>query len=86
MSLLIMIDLPNSRFDYQVSLKNTSLKYTGKELTPKVIVKDAGGNKIPSKYYTLHYNNNKEIGTAKVTVVFKGKYQGAKTLKFKIKK
>ncbi len=80
------IDLPASEYEYKVSLSKSTYKYTGSDIEPKVKVLDAAGNKIPSKYYTIHYSNNKKVGTAKVNVVFKGKYRGAKNLTFKIKK
>ena len=41
--------------------------YTGKTLTPKVTVK-LSAKTLSSKYYTLTYKNNKNIGTATVTV------------------
>ncbi len=79
-------DLPASKYEYKVSLKKSSYKYTGSKVEPKVTVLNAAGDKISSKYYTLHYKNNKNVGTGTVTVVFKGKYRGSKNLKFKIKK
>ena len=80
------IDLPASKYEYKVSLEKNTFKYTGEKIEPEVTVLNAAGDKIPSKYYTLHYSDNKKVGTAKVTVVFKGKYRGAENLKFKIKK
>lgn len=77
-------DLPNSKYDYSAKLSKTKVKYNGKAQTPKVTAYDAAGNKISSKNYTVHYKNNTKVGTATAKIVFKGKYRGTKTLKFKI--
>jgi hypothetical protein len=49
-----------------------------------VTVKDSKGNKIASKYYTVTYSNNKNVGTATATVTFKGNYKGTLKQTFKI--
>jgi hypothetical protein len=67
-----------------VTLKKTSLVYTGKALKSAVTVKDSNGNTISSSNYMLTYKNNKKVGTATVTVTFKGSYSGTKTLNFNI--
>ena len=85
-SIVYRFDLPQSEYDYDVKLESTKVKYNGKAQTPKVIVKDAAGKTIASKNYTVYYSNNKKVGTAKAKVIFKGKYKGTKTLKFKIVK
>jgi hypothetical protein len=67
-----------------VKLAKTSVTYSGKAQKPAVTVKDSKGNTISSKYYTLSYKNNKNVGTATVTVTFKGQYKGTRTLSFNI--
>jgi hypothetical protein len=67
-----------------VTLKKTSLVYTGKALKPAVTVKDSNGNTISSSNYTLTYKNNKKVGTATVTVTFTGNYSGTKAINFDI--
>ncbi len=79
-------NLPTSKYDYSVKLSKTKYKYNGKAIKPTVTVKDATGKKISESDYTVYYTNNNAVGTAKVTVVFKGKYKGTKTAKFKITK
>lgn len=79
-------DLPNSKYDYSVKLSKTKYTYTGKAIKPAVIVKDATGKKISSKYYTVHYSNNVKVGKGKAHIVFKGKYKGTRDLYFKIEK
>ncbi|MBE5959430.1 MAG: CAP domain-containing protein [Lachnospiraceae bacterium] len=67
-------------------LKYKSVKYTGKLRKPKVIVKDSSGKKISKKYYKVKINKKPiKRGKYKVTVRFKGRYKGKKTLKYKIK-
>ena len=59
--------------------------YTGKAIKPSVTVKYNGKKLKKGTDYTLSYSNNKEVGTAKITVKGKGSYTGSKTLSFKIK-
>lgn len=49
--------------------------YNGKNLTPAVTVTYAGKTLVKDTDYTLSYSNNKNIGTAKVTITGKGKYE-----------
>ena len=60
--------------------------YTGKELEPAVTIKD--GDKTLQKGwnndYTVSYENNKDIGTATVTITGRGDYTGTKKLTFRI--
>ena len=68
----------------KISLAATSVKYSGKAQTPKVSVKD--GKKVlqKNKDYTVAYDRNVKIGTARVTIKGKGSYTGKKVLSFKI--
>lgn len=67
-----------------VTLKSSNVAYTGKALKPKVTVTDAAGATIASKYYTVTYKNNKEIGKATITVKGKAGYKGSKSISFNI--
>lgn len=69
-----------------ISIAKSTYRYTGKAITPKVKLYDSKGNLISSKYYTVKYSNNKKVGTAKITVTFKGNYSGKLTKTFKIVK
>ncbi len=66
------------------TLSKTSLTYTGKAQKPTVKVVDTKGKVISTSYYTVTYKNNTNVGTATVTVTFKGNYSGTKNLTFKI--
>ncbi len=57
--------------------------YTGKTLKPKVTVK-LSGKTLSSKYYTVSYSNNKNIGKATVTVKGKNGYSGSVKKSFSI--
>lgn len=62
--------------------------YTGEEIKPKVVVKDADNKTIASSHYEVTYSNNKAVGQAKAIVTFKEtseKYTGSKELPFTIK-
>lgn len=67
-----------------VTLSYTKKTYSGKEIQPKVTVKDSKGNIISSKNYTVSYKNNKNVGKATVTIKFKGNYKGTLTKTFTI--
>lgn len=67
-------------------LAKTTYTYTGKAFTPSVTVKDANGKAVAASNYTVVYSNNKNVGTAKANITFKGDYTGTKTLNFTIKK
>lgn len=68
--------------DTTVTLENNSYVYNGTAQTPKVTVTHTGKdgkelNLIKDKDYTLTYEDNKNAGTAKVTVTGKGAYEGS---------
>ena len=65
------------------SLAKTSLPYTGKELTPKVVVKYRNKT-IPSDLFYISYRNNKKVGTASVLIETEAWVHNAKVLTFKI--
>ena len=67
-----------------ITLKSTSVTYTGKTLKAAVTVKDKKGKTVSSKYYTVSYKNNKNIGKATVTIRFKGNYSGTVKKTFNI--
>ena len=58
--------------------------YTGKVIKPKVTIKDGKKQLVQDKDYKLSYSNNKEVGTATVTIKGIGKYSGTKKVNFKI--
>ena len=58
--------------------------YTGKAIKPTVTVKDGSKKLVKGTDYTVSYKNNKNIGTASVTIKGKGNYTGSKTIEFKI--
>lgn len=59
-------------------------EYTGKEIKPKLIIKE-GNKTIKEGYdYTLSYTNNKNIGIATVLIQGKDNYYGQRTITFKI--
>ena len=64
--------------------KISSKAYTGKAMKPTVIIKDGKKKLVNGTDYTVTYNNNKNIGTAAITITGIGEYRGTKTLKFKI--
>lgn len=69
----------------KVTLSKKSYVYTGKAFKPTVKVY-VGKTKLSSKYYSVSYKNNKNAGTATVTVTGKSKYSNYKSVvKFTIK-
>ena len=60
--------------------------YTGKAITQSPTVK-LGSTKLKAGTdYTASYKNNKNVGTATITITGKGSYKGTATATFKIKK
>ena len=68
-----------------VTLSKTSCSYTGKTLKPAVTVSDGNSYLTEGTDYTLSYSNNKNPGTAVVTIKGKGSYTGSIKKTFKIK-
>lgn len=69
-----------------IALAGTSFTYTGKEIKPAVTVKDSEGTVITTDNYDVTYSNNVKVGTATVTIKFKGaNYEGTATKTFVIK-
>ena len=66
------------------SIANQS--YAGKAITPAVKVSFGSRVLKQGTDYTLTYRNNKNVGTASVTITGKGIYSGSKTVTFKIVK
>lgn len=69
----------------KVTLAKTSYNYTGKAIKPAVKSVVLNGKTIASSNYTVSYKNNKNAGTATVTVTGKGNYSGSVKTTFKIK-
>ena len=69
----------------QIKLASTTYTYDGKEKKPTIMVKDSKGNSLKNNTdYEITYKNNKNVGTATVTISLKGNYTGAITKSFKI--
>ena len=58
--------------------------YTGGYLTPDPKIKVNGRTLIKDTDYTLRYENNREIGTAKIYITGKGNYKGVIVATFQI--
>lgn len=54
-----------------VTVSKKTVTYNGKTQKPSIVVKDQDGKTLKSSQYSVSYSNNKNCGTAKVTV--KGK-------------
>lgn len=68
----------------KIKLSATTYNYNGKEKKPTVSV-TYKGKKVSSDYYKVKFSSGRKLpGTYSVTVTFKGKYTGKKTLTYKI--
>lgn len=67
-----------------VTMPVSGIVYNGAAKKPAITVKDPAGKVISSRYYTVTWKNNKNVGTASATVTLKGKYAGTITKTFKI--
>lgn len=61
-----------------------SYAYTGKAITPGVVVETGSGTLTQGTDYTVSYANNVNAGTATITVTGIGKYSGTQTANFVI--
>lgn len=59
--------------------------YTGKNITRNIKITDNKYSLVEGTDYKLTYKNNKNVGTATVTVTGIGNYKGSKSFNFKIK-
>ena len=82
----------NISFDIRYSLSRISVTgvpagtvYTGKAVTPEVVLTDASGYVLQkNKDYTVSYRNNRDAGEAEILVRGKGVYTGSLLLTFRI--
>ena len=67
-----------------IELEQTKYSYDGSPKEPAVTVKDGSTVLAAETDYTVIYSDNVEAGTAKVTVVLKGNYDGSGSAEFTI--
>lgn len=67
-----------------VTLSAASLVYNGKNRKPVVKITDIQGKTISSSQYQVTYQNNKMVGKASATIIFKDNYSGAMKKTFTI--
>ena len=70
------IDLGGTVRSYKVTVSKSSVIYNGKSQEIGVTVKQGSKTLKKNTDYTVTYKNNKNIGTATITVTGKGKYKG----------
>ena len=71
---------------FDVELGTTTYTYDGTEKKPEVTVKDGDTVLKEGVDYTVAYKNNKDAGTATVTVTGMGNYVGTESVQFTIEK
>ena len=69
-----------------ITLSGTSFTYTGAEIKPTVTIKNGATTLSAGTDYTLSYGNNKNVGTATITIKGNGKYVGTTTKNFTIER
>ncbi len=80
-------DVENDTITYNAAQKRYEHVYTSEKITPKLIVKDYGGQRLEEgDDYTVVYSNNinvdKKDKPAVATITGKGNYKGSKKLDF----
>ncbi len=70
-----------------IKLAATQYSYTGKAITPKVVVKSASGKTLKKNvdYKVKYQSGRKNVGVYRVRVTMLGKYKGTKLLYFTVK-
>lgn len=74
----------NTKFTVELGYATTT--FDGSDKTPTVTVKEGSSTLAVNTDYTVSYSNNRNVGTATVTVTGKGHYAGTKTATFAITK
>lgn len=74
------------RADVEIEINNTEYTYTGEEITPEIRVLDKDTVLVEGEDYDVTYSNNKDVGTATLTINLKGNYDGTITKEFTIQK
>lgn len=83
-------DLETFDAKYGIVTKDTitlpsEMTYTGKQIKPKIVVKDSKGNIVDPNEYTITYGDNTEVGEGSVTIKLSDEYYvGTITKTFKI--
>ncbi len=72
------------QFSGEVCIIEESCWYTGQACEPSVYVADENGKPIDQSLYTVSYDDNVEVGTAKAIVELQGIYSGTLIGEFKI--
>ena len=67
--------------DFDVTLDNETFEYDGTEKEPGVTVKVGTATLEEGKDYDVSYKDNKDAGTATITIIGKGNYEGSITTK-----
>ena len=67
--------------DFDITLDNDSFVYDGTQKEPGVTIKVNGVTLEEGKDYDVSYKNNKDAGTATVTITGKGNYEGSNSTK-----
>ena len=67
--------------DFDITLDNDSFVYDGTQKEPGVTIKVNGATLEEGKDYDVSYKNNKDAGTATVTITGKGNYEGSSSTK-----
>lgn len=81
---------PETKPEVKTDISAVSVKeiknhaYTGKAITPAVVLTSQSKQLVQGTDYTVSYENNKNTGLATVKITGTGVYQGIKTVNFKI--
>ena len=67
--------------DFDITLDNDSFVYDGTQKEPGLTIKVNGVTLEEGKDYDVSYKNNKDAGTATVTITGKGNYEGSSSTK-----
>lgn len=71
---------------YSVTVKDKSLEYTGKEITPEVKLSKGFISLEEGEDFSVSYSDNTDVGKATVTVTGEGRYTGETIAEFEIDK
>ena len=80
------LEIKAKKLDNAMISEIAEQKYTGKAVTPEVVVKDGEMTLVKDRDYTVEYINNDKIGTATVVITGIGNFTGSASINFEIVK
>ena len=71
------LTITSASVDFDITLDNDTFEYDGTEKEPEATIKVDGKTLVEGTDYDVSYKDNKDAGTATITITGKGNYEGS---------